>query len=351
MKNSEKFLQYLKAEDFEIEKYYKLLMYKPLSKFVVVSKAERFLVLLDDLVKNKFLEFCDQNNISLKKFVDSSSSKNLKNGDVSWGKVGIGSFLTFLVAPQILLVAGAGLLTHLADKKLVSKDKLVSFAKNRISSTINNYHDFLIKVEADQISKIKSIEEFAKHRNIKHLCHFTRLENLESILKHGILSREVLVTNGIPHFINDERRNDNNRKAICLSVSRFNEHYLRSKKREFNGSFVYIYIKINLLFDTKAKVYFYKTNAANKSIKPGIGLDGFKDMFADKVEYMANDEKRVFNRHKNKRQAFETTDDQAEILFEGRVPVEYIDRIEIYNNDLQKINYSLNTNDERVKII
>jgi hypothetical protein len=351
VKNSEKLQQYLEVENFDVETYYKMLMYKPLSTLVVLSNAERFLVLMDELLKNKFIEFCNQNNINFEKFNNSEHKNSLKDKDVSWGKVAIGGILAALFVPQIFFIAGAGYLTHYIDKKTVSKEKFIGYARKRIETTINGFYDFIEKVEVDQLSKAINIEQFAKVRNIEYLCHLTRLENIENILKFGILSREILKVHGIAHYINDDKRYDNNKRAISLSVSKINKHYLRSKKEQFDGSFAIIYIGINLLYDNDTKAYFYRTNAANKSIKAGIGLSGFKDMFADVVEYEARGEKRVIVRKHYKRQSFETTDEQAEILFEGKIGTEYIDRIIVNKNDVEKLKLNRILKESRVKIV
>lgn len=68
-------------------------------------------------------------------------------------------------------------------------------------------------IRAQQILKI--IEE----RNIKYLVHFTHIDNLDSILKHGLVPRSKVDDLSIDIFYNDEFRYDDAEDANCLSIS------------------------------------------------------------------------------------------------------------------------------------
>ena len=58
-----------------------------------------------------------------------------------------------------------------------------------------------------------------QNRGVKHLYHFTNIDNLSSILRHGILSVNKLRSNGIKYFYNDPNRYDGNPDAISISIS------------------------------------------------------------------------------------------------------------------------------------
>jgi len=65
------------------------------------------------------------------------------------------------------------------------------------------------------------IHDFCKSHKITSLIHFTRVENLVSILASGLIARETLERYPIqdrPSF-NDHRRIDNCNNATCLSIS------------------------------------------------------------------------------------------------------------------------------------
>ena len=63
------------------------------------------------------------------------------------------------------------------------------------------------------------IAELAKAKEIKYLVHFARVENLPSIALYGLISRQLLVQNNLPHFYNDNLRLDNLPNTISLSVT------------------------------------------------------------------------------------------------------------------------------------
>ena len=78
------------------------------------------------------------------------------------------------------------------------------------------------KVQAmDPIRHKELIFEFSTLIGIDTLFHFTRLENLETILKYGLISQEALKTfpPRIQPTFNDFHRIDKHPEANCLSVS------------------------------------------------------------------------------------------------------------------------------------
>jgi hypothetical protein len=63
------------------------------------------------------------------------------------------------------------------------------------------------------------IQQICDERDIETLVHFTRVENLSSILQNGLLSRKALETSGQQFLFNDPDRIDGHKEAICLSIS------------------------------------------------------------------------------------------------------------------------------------
>lgn len=55
-------------------------------------------------------------------------------------------------------------------------------------------------------------------RKIEHVWHFTRLENLDSILKNGLIPRANLEAQSVSTLFNDCYRLDGERNANCLSI-------------------------------------------------------------------------------------------------------------------------------------
>ena len=93
----------------------------------------------------------------------------------------------------------------------LKKIKLSCFAK-RVKRG-ESYRDYFNRVRKNQL------EVFCKNRSIQKLLHFTHLDNLKSILKNGLLSRDELEQKEINYHCNDMFRYDNHTDAVCCSVS------------------------------------------------------------------------------------------------------------------------------------
>jgi hypothetical protein len=62
------------------------------------------------------------------------------------------------------------------------------------------------------------LEELVKQRQINHVFHFTRLQNLDNILKEGLLSKTELDGRDAVYEFNDPYRLDFETNAICSSI-------------------------------------------------------------------------------------------------------------------------------------
>jgi hypothetical protein len=64
---------------------------------------------------------------------------------------------------------------------------------------------------------MSSIQEFIAARGIKYLYHFTKLANLDSILKHGLHTRDMCTSLSLNPAINDAYRYDGTH-AVCATI-------------------------------------------------------------------------------------------------------------------------------------
>jgi hypothetical protein len=93
------------------------------------------------------------------------------------------------------------------------------------------------------------MKEIVKNRKIKHLIHFTRIENLKSILSDGIKTRENLEESGKGIIFNDTDRADNCTNAICCSICHPNYKMFYSlRQRDSNKEWVVIAIKKDIIW-------------------------------------------------------------------------------------------------------
>jgi len=125
----------------------------------------------------------------------------------------------------------------------------------------------------------------AKSRGIRYLVHFTPEENLQSILKYGLLSVRKLRNLGIRYEFNDPRRMDGVDDAICLSVS-FPNYKLFWKFRKNNPNRTYVVLLIDAKVLWEKSCIFTWTNAANRQVSclkrdEKMTPEAFKRMFGN----------------------------------------------------------------------
>jgi hypothetical protein len=76
------------------------------------------------------------------------------------------------------------------------------------------------------------IEHEAKRLRIKFLMHFTRVDNLESIVQHGLLPRSSLLERkDVTAAPSSERRLDEENEAVSVSINSINHCMFQAKDR------------------------------------------------------------------------------------------------------------------------
>ena len=183
----------------------------------------------------------------------------------------------------------------------------------------------LLKIKKDQENKIKEILE---HRKIKYLVHFTRVENLDSILLNGLVPVSIQQERNFESIHNDEQRIDS--KIDCTSCSiEFPNYKLfyRFRNTKFPGTkWVTIVLNADLLFSPSNIVYYCYTNAAHvlprvSNIEDLCTTNSFERMF---YESTTTNEKKIIYRDVLQIKDCITTDPQAEILISDIIDPKYI---------------------------
>lgn len=174
-----------------------------------------------------------------------------------------------------------------------------------------------------------------RHKNITSLVHFTKIENLPTILQRGILSDNILDRLGIPYSKSDEYRWDNKLDFVCNSISFPNYKMFYAKRMEDNEQkWAVLTINSDILVH-KLSTEFYKTNRANSiyncSCKVYNTNECLNDMF-----YQENRDDNLPSNY--------TTDPQAEVLIKNSIKVPYIQSVETneYNEDIKKLTKNFN---------
>ena len=178
--------------------------------------------------------------------------------------------------------------------------------------------------------KIQDIKEFLNKRGVTKLIHFTSEDNIDSIKKHGILSREILSHRKIDFDYNDHQRLEKCLDAISLSVSSPNRLLIDEFIKRYPGK------RFKILEIDPRILYEMKTN--NKPIKRLYCDYNAASRYAQKSEIdmsiMFKNEicKRHIVHNRINRKDHEPTSDQAEILFFGDIPYPYILNIIDYDH-------------------
>lgn len=81
----------------------------------------------------------------------------------------------------------------------------------------------------------REIQAIGRARGIKQLLHFTLLENLPSIVEHGLLSRAELVNRQLDAYAVDEFRLDGQPEGLSVSIERPNWRMLKSMMARSRG--------------------------------------------------------------------------------------------------------------------
>ena len=108
-----------------------------------------------------------------------------------------------------------------------------------------------------------AIKEFVVDRGVKSLFHFTRLNNLPSILKNGLLTKESCAHVGINPAVNDQCRYDGT-GAISATIS-FPNYKMFYRLRCDNPDVEWVVLKLKRSLLWRTRCVFSDTNAGDGS--------------------------------------------------------------------------------------
>jgi hypothetical protein len=109
------------------------------------------------------------------------------------------------------------------------------------------------------------MKDAVKEKEIEYIWHFTRLSNIDSILRHGLISRHDLENLGMQSDFNDEYRLDCQRNAICCSLGHPNYKMFYSlRQNDPNVRWVVLGIQPSVLWEKDCA--FCVSNAASNEV-------------------------------------------------------------------------------------
>jgi hypothetical protein len=166
----------------------------------------------------------------------------------------------------------------------------------------------------------KDYDRIIQKHNIRHLCHFTAIQNFKSICDKGILSRKDLERLKINYVCTDINRYDNQIDKISLSISFPNYKMFYKKRCDIKNHWVIILLKPELLCDKDLESFFFKNNASSSQMISKYKYDS---------EYFKSPEafESMFSKSNILKHSSYTINSQAEILVKGSIGIKYIQMI------------------------
>lgn len=157
-------------------------------------------------------------------------------------------------------------------------------------------------------------------RNIEYILHFTKIENVGSIIENGLIPRSILEVQGAGVMFNDQYRHDGHKGASCLSISHPNYKMFYSlRERDNTQKWVVVAFKPDVLW-VKDCAFCHENAASNNitaiPIQQRKGVAAFQKMF-DPIQGKPD-------RDSLGLPEYCPTNPQAEVLVFGAIEPEYI---------------------------
>jgi hypothetical protein len=189
---------------------------------------------------------------------------------------------------------------------------------------------FMTKESMLAVKKVheEKVKELLEKRKIQYFVHFTRLDNLASILQYGLVPVNLQQGMKIKSICNDDKRLDFRPDCTSCSVEFPNYRlFYTFREHKFPGTHcVIIAIVKEVVFSPANIAYYCSTNAA-RVIPRTINItdlctsDAFESMFCETFSTKGNVK---INRASLQIDDNWTTDPQAEILISDIIGTQYI---------------------------
>lgn len=190
-----------------------------------------------------------------------------------------------------------------------------------------------------------AIRQIAERKNVPYLVHFTSINNLESILTHGLRSSNDAQAQGLNPTVNDVLRLDRRRHATSTSIAFPNASMFWKYRQENQGSkWVVLLLDPSILW--KHECYFCRHNAADARISRLPAEDilkpqAFDAMFDELEGYKTREAQNL--------RSFDPTDPQAEVMVLGVIPPEAITTI-VFNDPASAASYSARVQGRTIEV-
>ncbi|WP_302789260.1 DarT ssDNA thymidine ADP-ribosyltransferase family protein [Hafnia paralvei] len=177
--------------------------------------------------------------------------------------------------------------------------------------------------------RIQQIKDIIVQRSIMRLVHFTRVENLASIMQNGIVPIANARVKELTPAINDTIRLDGYTNASCLSIT-FPNHLMFYKYRQENPHVNWVVLWIDPSILWLKNCAFCRHNAADARIRSQL-LNSMQTPAS--LSGMFDEIEGVTSRQEQRLLACDTSDVQAEVLVFDVIEPQYISRAAFNNQE------------------
>ena len=192
----------------------------------------------------------------------------------------------------------------------------------------------LRRMQAQAAEERNQILAEIDRRGIRWFVHFTQVENLESILENGLLTRDELARRRIDARVSDGQRLEQlgagDANAVCLSTM-FPNYSMFYKKRREDGNVHWCVLLLDAAAVAQLDAWYYPTNAASvlSRNRGGSGYGAFMAMFADECDGVRRGSLNIPD--------YFTTSPQAEVQVRETIPARCITRVVLEDEDWRKM--------------
>jgi len=175
-------------------------------------------------------------------------------------------------------------------------------------------------------------------RNITEVLHFTTSNGLVgtmsvgALLSHSELPKERTLGHILQINCADRSRDQDWHSYVNLSISRINASFFSIAKNKWHATkdLYWCILSFDPVIMTHEGVFFATTNNAYQCTNQEAGLSGFNALFGPSIRQFPN---RVITRPPHY-PANLTTCPQAEVLYPDRVPISFLRRVYVPNEDI-----------------
>lgn len=168
--------------------------------------------------------------------------------------------------------------------------------------------------------QIQQIQHIVAQRGIERLVHFTRVENLASIMQNGIIPISHAPQRQITPTVNDPYRWDGHTDASCLSITRPNHQMFYGLRCDNpQTEWVVLSLRPSLLWEKLCAFCCHNAADGTMSSQPLHQLQNIaalSGMFDEIPDFPSRQDQRL--------QPYDTTDVQAEVLVFDTIEPHYI---------------------------